>query len=482
MLPVDFETHPEVASPLSALELGRASVTYALGGLAYKGVALLSVPLLARLLSPAELGLLDLAAVLASTVGLAVSVGTDQSVAYLEPRSARPSALWGSALWMIVAGGTAAVVLALLFRTPLALLLTQRAEHGEVIAAAALYGAVMALSGFALVTIRLRSTPRRYAVASFLIVTAEMAAALAVAALVDEPLPLVIMAWAAGAALVAVPLLLRHMPRLERPNTSDLRRLGAFGLPLIPAGIAWLIGDAWIRSTLARGSDLAALGEYGIAFRIASLLGLVVTGLGVAWYPYIHRSPPTEVGERAVRMFAVVIGALGGGAVAVTALAPEIIEVVAGAPYAGARLAVGALAAGMIAMGCFVLLAGVIGSTGSTARVAVAAVLGALSQGVVALLLVPGAGLAGAGIASLAGYSIALAAAGIAARRIIPGRGLISTLGTAVVVAGALALAQSLQDATVAVRIGIAVVAVGAAMMYVARSRPPDRPARSMHQ
>jgi len=476
MASADFEAHPEVASPLSPLQIGRASLTYALGGLAYKGVALLSVPILARLLSPAELGLLDFAAVLASTLGLAVAVGTDQSVAYHEPRSASRSILWSSALSLIAAGGVAGVLLAIILREPLAILLTGREDHGSVVAAAAVYGAVMALSGFALVTIRLRAPARTYAVASFLIITAEMAAALAVAALVDDPLPLMVLAWAGGAALVAVPLLVRHLPPLARPEPPTLRRLAAYGLPLVPAGIAWLIGDAWIRSTLARDTDLTALGEYGIAYRIASTLGLLVTGLGVAWYPYIYRSPPADVGRRAARMLGVVVGALGGAAVAVTALAPEIIEIVAGGPYAGARAAVGALAGGMIAMGAFVLVASVVGSTGSTVRVGLAAVVGGVAQGLTAVLLVPGSGLFGASLASLAGYALALVLAGIWARRLLTAREVGAMVATATVVGVGLAVTHSLLEAPLAVRIGLAVVAGGLGLGYVLRARPIDTP------
>ena len=472
MLPADFEGHPEVAAPLSPLQLGRASLMYAFGGLAYKGVALLSVPILARLLSPAELGLLDLAAVLASTVGLAVSVGIDQSVAYHEPRSPSASILWSSALSIVIAGGVLAVAMAYLLQAPLALLITGRESDAGVVAAAAVYGAVMALSGLALVTIRLRASTRTYAIASFLIVTAEMAGALAVAWLVQDPLPLMVLAWAAGAGLVAVPLLIRHLPGMTRPDPSTVRRLAAYGLPLVPAAIAWLIGDAWIRSTLARGADLTAVGEYGIAYRIASILGLLVAGLGVAWYPYIYRSPPEAVGDRAARMLAVVIGVLGAVAVALTALGPEVIAVVAGAPYAGARTVVGALAAGMIAMGAFVLLAGVIGSSGSTGRVALAAVVGALCQGVVATLLVPALGLAGAGVASFIGYAIALVAAGVAARRAISARAILPLLLTTVAVAAGLVVAQWLLDGSLVARVGLAVAAVVAGATYAARAHP----------
>ena len=61
---------------VNLLGLARQSAVYALGGFAYKGLAILAVPLLARLLSPAELGLLDAAAITASLLGLVAGLGT----------------------------------------------------------------------------------------------------------------------------------------------------------------------------------------------------------------------------------------------------------------------------------------------------------------------------------------------------------------------------------------------------------------------
>lgn len=405
----DVEVHPEVASPLTPQQLGRASLTYAFGGLAYKGVALLSVPILARLLSPAELGLLDLAAVVASIVGLTVAVGTDQSVAFHESRSPTLDRmdLWSSALLLVASGGVVAVALGVLLAQPAAALLTGRSGEGSLIIAASLYGAVMAISAFALVVIRLRSSLRTYAAASFLIVVAEMVAALSVAWLVADPVPMMVLAWAGGSAAISIPLLVRHLPRLHRPRASTVRRLVTYGGPLVPATVAWLIGDAWIRASLARAGDLAALGEYGIAYRIASVLGLLVTGLGVAWYPYISRSPHGYVRERSGQALVVGTGTLGAVAVAIAILSPEVIGVVAGEAYAGARHAVGPLLGAMVVLGVFTLARGVIGTSGSTLKIAMAAGLGLATQVVVAYPLVESMGVAGAGVASLLGYAAA---------------------------------------------------------------------------
>ena len=392
-----------VSRRLSIGAIGRASATYALGGFAYKAVALFSVPIIARLLTPAELGVLDLAAVCASIVGLTSGLGTDQSIAFHERRLGRDGNVWGSALAMVAAVAGLLAATAAVLREPLSQLLTGTEQNAAVVAAAGLYGAVIALSALGLTAVRLISTPRTYAVASFLIVSAEMAGALLVAWLVAVPVPWMVLAWSIGAMVVVVPLLIRFMPRWERPRRATVARLLRFGAPLVPAAMAWIVGDVWIRSTLAREAELTTLGEYGIASRIASVLSLAVAGFGVAWHPYLYRSRPIDVLPRAMSTFGPVVLGLGALGAVITVLAPEVIAIVAGPEYIGARDAVPTLTAGASALGAFVLVAGVVGSSGSTRRVAGSALIGTAVAMGAASLLVPSLGLVGAGVASLAG-------------------------------------------------------------------------------
>ena len=413
---------PGTSHPLSIIALGRSSFVFALGGLAYKGVALVAVPVLARLLSPAEVGLLDLAAVLASIVGLTAMVGSEQGVAYLEPRTDRADRLWGSALAAIgiVAGILAAA--ALLFRAPLAELLTGSADNGFLIVAAALYGAVLSVTATALNAVRLHGTPRAYAISSFVIVTAEMAAAIAVALLVAAPVVWIVLAWAGAALLVAIPVLARFVPVPSRPHVPTMRLLVTFGGPLVPAAIVWLVGDAWIRSALARDADLIALGEYGIASRIGSVVGLAVSGFSLAWHPYIYRSPSGEVAARASNAFANVILGLAIVGVVLTGLAPEAIAIMAGERYAGARDAVPGLVGGTVALGGFVFLSAVASASGSSRSIAGAAILGVAVQIVAAPVLVGTWALSGAAYASLVGYIVAAAALSVGQRSLLSGR------------------------------------------------------------
>lgn len=449
------------AERLGFLALSGTSLVYALGGLAYKGVALLAIPVLARLLSPTELGLLDLAAVLASLLGLIAVLGTDQAVAYQEPRSRADEAVWGSALAVVVVAAVTLAAATMLFRIPIARALTGDSANAPIVVASAVYALLVALTSVGLNAVRLRGTPKAYALASFLLVSAEMALALAIAWVFEGHVALIVLGWAAGATLVLAPILIRYLPQIRRPRRATVSRLVSYGMPLVPMAIAWLVGDAIIRATLAREAELATLGAYGIAYRLASVLGLVVTGFGVAWYPYLFRSPPAEQLSRASDTLAVMVLVLAALGVAVTALSPELIAVVAGPAYADARHAVGPLAAGMVALGAFTLIGGLVGTSGSTRRIAVAAFLGVVVQVGTANLIVPSLGLSGAAIASLIGYVTAACVLVVGESRLLAGRRTtVSAISVGMTVAGFVG-ALTLLESPLPFRIGFTIVFAG---------------------
>lgn len=385
--------------------MGRATFTYAVGGFAYKALALVSVPIFARVLAPAELGLLDLAALIAAVIGIAAALGVEQGVAYFEHRNELHD-VWEAATALVVVVAGLAVVLAVVFQEPAAALLTGNSANSGIVVAAVAYGGVIGLTSLALIAIRLRAKPRTYAVISFLTVTLEMVVALFAAAVLAAPVAVIIMGWAIGALVVIVPSSLRYVPRQRSPRLTTVRRLIAFGAPLAPAAMAWLVGDAVIRSVLAHEADLSALGQYAIAQRLASVIALVVGGFAVAWYPHIYRV--RQVVPQARRILPAVIGVCTLLAVAISAISPELLDLIAGPPYAAAYRAVPLLCAGMICLSGFVVLSGVSNASGRTQPVALAALGGLATQTVFAFILVPPIGLIGAAASSLAGYAVAV--------------------------------------------------------------------------
>ena len=463
---------PAPAGPLSVLAVGRRSLVYALGGLAYKGVALLAVPILARVLTPAELGVLDLAAVLATISGLVIGQGTEQGIAYLEPRLGERGAVWSSA---VAAMGIVAVLLlaaAALVAEPVAEIVFGDPDRSAVVVALAAYGGCIALTTTALNAVRLHGTAAGYARASFLLVTAEMGIALLVLWLFDAPVEGMVLGWCAGALLVGIPLIVMSVPSWGLPSVTSIRRLLSFGFPLVPAAIAWFVGDAWIRAVVANELPPSDLGAYGIAYRLSSVIVLLVTGFGVAWYPYLFRSPAHTVVERAAAVLAYLLLSLGTVAAVVTLLAPDIIRLVAGPGYVAAAHAVGPLALGSVALGAFILVSGVTGASGSSRRIALAALLGMIVQIVAAGLLVSAGGLAGAGFASLAGYVVAAVALVGREMALVRFLGLVVVAAVVAFAGGSVVVATAVQELPLHVRVGVGVgvVSLAAGLALAVRS------------
>jgi len=183
-----------------------------------------------------------------------------------------------------------------------------------------------------------------------------------------------------------------------------------FGVPLVPAAAAWVVGDLGIRAAIAHSGHLSILGEYGIAYRIASVIALVVSGFALAWQPLIYRTMRAEVFRTATQAGLGLLLVLTALALMLALAAPTIAEVTAGPAYVGAAAAVPALAAGMVAFGLFTVLAAVDGVRYRSLPIAIASLLGMAVQIVVAPTLVDSLGVAGAGIASFAGYAVGAAA------------------------------------------------------------------------
>jgi O-antigen/teichoic acid export membrane protein len=458
---VVHDAAPEPLGPLPIPDAGRRltavfrdTAQYAMGGLAYKAVALVSVPILARLLEPSQLGVLDLAVVIALVVSIAGMAGLENGLARLDAEDQGNARTWGSAATLLVLGIALIGATTLVLSPLIARLLLGDSDSADVIRAGIAYGCVLAGTTMGLNALRLKGRPMQYAVTGFVIVTAEMAAALTLAAL-GAPIAVVVLGWAAASLLGTVVLLVRPLPRLGRPSTVTMRRLLLFGLPLVPAIVVWIIGDLGVRAVVAQSLDLTALGQYGIAGRIASGIQLLVTGFGLAWHPFLYRSERHLVRHLAIQASLRMTAALGGVAIVLTAVAPEIVRVVAGPGYDGAAEAVPGLAASMVLFGLITVATAVLGYDYATRFVAIASLAGAGLQVGAASVIVPALGLAGAGLAVASGYAVTFVLLTWRAKL-----GQTRSVATIVVVAFALGATSALVGAALPVRLSVALASV----------------------
>jgi len=376
---------------------------FAVGEFAYKVVALVTLPLLARLMSPDELGILDLAAIVGSSVSVVTGLGTDNAVARYE-KTAKD--VWGAALFLTIAAGALVVVTALILEG-IGVRLVGGADAGLVPLAAA-YGVATAVLNLGLNAVRLGPGSRSYIRYSVATLIGQSSVALAFAILMSEPVPWILTAWAFIAVLAGVTMLSRHRPHAFRLGVARLWVLLSFGLPFVPGTLTWLVGDIVIRNGIAMVGDPSDLGAYSIGHRVANVLPLLATGLSLAWHPFLYRATREHRAAAAPVVSILVVGTLSAVAVTFGLLAPEIVLVVGGERYLKGGTVIGPLAIGFVGYGILTLLAGLAGVEARTIRIAVASTVGLMIQVLGASLLIPIDGIRGGAVAAMLGFAAAL--------------------------------------------------------------------------
>ena len=386
--------------------LAVASLAFLTGGVASKALGLLTVPILARVLTPGELGLLDIGAGLAATVTVLAVLGSDNAVARFLATERRSAAVWGAASIIVIGGGAVLLVVGLAARTGLAWLTTGDGARTDVIAAALVHG--VATAGFvsALNVIRLTGLPRWYAVATTVTVVMQSIGGIAVAVMVPNPMAAILVWWAVTAALATAAILFVKRPRIALPAFTEVATLVRFGAPLVPAAIAWTVGDLGIRGVVAQ-TDVGLLGGYSIASRIVSVMALAISGFAIAWMPFLLTTATRSEGRDARDGSLGFLAAVGSVGLAVSAFAPELVLLLGGDRYQAGGTAVAPLSGGMLAFAFLILVSGAAAVEHRTLAVAWASMGGAAVQVALGAALVPGLLLRGAAVASLAGYAVA---------------------------------------------------------------------------
>ena len=381
----------------------RYSLTYMTGSVAYKAVALLAIPILARLLTPAELGLLDLAALIASIISLVAGIGLDTAIARFQPAE-KAGRLWATAAVTLAAAALISALLGLALAETVSMAIVGSGSRASLIAAAVVYGVALAAIGFALTFVRLTDRPGAYSRYAFLIVMAQMVTAIGIAAFMSQPLPAVVWGWTGASVIGLIVLFWRQRMPLGGVDRELAARLVRFGGPLVPAAVVWIVGDLGIRAVIANAGTLAALGSYGIAARIVSLLGLFVAAFGLAWYPHVFTLSRDAVASTSQRALIQIVGGMGTAAILISTVAPEAVLLIAGPDYAEATQAVPGMAGSMVVLGVMTIVSAVVAMERGTTPVAIASGLGAVLQVALTFVLVPRLGLAGAAIGVGLGY------------------------------------------------------------------------------
>jgi O-antigen/teichoic acid export membrane protein len=380
------------------------SAVYGVAALLSQGIGVLLFPFLAHDFSPRQYGVLDILTLVGIIAGLTVALEVNQGLGrhFVDATETERVAYASTALLFTVGAYTAFAAITLAFATPLTHLLLASGVDPWITRVAIVWICIAGIVYLAQDQLRWRQRPRAYAVVSVTTaaVTASTTAVLVfglgmgiLGALLGD------LAGALAAALVV--FCLSKDAYALCFDRRKLRAMLAFSLPLVPSSVGVFLNGFADRLVLQHTRSLAEVGIYGVAFRIATVVALLLAGFqGVATPMILARhQDPTTPGElaRIFRLFSALSLIVF---LTVSLFADTEVHVLASDSYARADLLVPYLFLSVLLFGVYIFAPGLT-ITKQTRKVALVSLSSGLLNLGLALALVPPLGILGAGLATV---------------------------------------------------------------------------------
>ena len=340
--------------------LARQVAVYGSGRLALQLVSFVTLPILTRILTPDEYGVIETVTTLLAIVALVASLSLESAAqrSYFDytPEQERErqvvlsSAFWPMVLWAAVLAGVTAAL-----SRPLSNLLFDTPSYAVVVALAVAALPVAVATTLLLEVMRLRMQPIRYVLVSWFGAILSVALILYLVAVADRGLRGFYLAGVISAVPTFVVAASAARGAIRRTvSWPILKTMLLYALPLIPVAASNWIVQFVDRLFVLHFADLHELGLYALALRLSNVLLLVVTAFAFAWSPFIldlfSRDPERERVVRA-RALTYVAFATAFVAVCLSVSAREFFRTITDPAFADAHELVGILCAGVFALG-----------------------------------------------------------------------------------------------------------------------------------
>ncbi len=328
---------------------------YSSGSLLIKGMSIISAPIFTRIFDPAQYGAWSFINVIIAFLTGILMLGGDNAYtrfffqAKTEEEKQTLTATWFSFLgvWSVV------VLLAILpFSATLARWLLDTDQYST-----ALFIGLLAAPPAMMNLILSQALRNRFRAKTFTVLNVLTAALIltlsVIFVLVFELGVAGALLGAAAASLLMIPVRLYFIRDLLSWSFSlvFLKKLLAFGLPLVPMNIAfWLLSNA-DRLMLVRLASLDEVGLYSIAAAMAAVLMLLQTAVGQSWMPHaikVYEEDREHAASVFRRTMVYLLAASGFVITGFMALSQEVLFVLVPPAYYGAFVAIPFLATGFL--------------------------------------------------------------------------------------------------------------------------------------
>jgi O-antigen/teichoic acid export membrane protein len=387
--------------------LGADTIWYGLTSALSRSVALVLLPIYARLLTPSEFGVFDLAMVAVTVISLIMGLELHGALKryYFEGDDDRRATLVSSLYAaVIVIGVTAAIVMISAFMAlrEMGFLEAGIASTLFVAVGAALFKAILALSE---VQLRMERRVGRFAVIQSINLLVSGSASLFFLIIMGWGVVGILLGYTLGSASAAA-VATRWVADRLRPtfDWSLFKRALSYAAPLVPSVASGYLRRFGDRIVILAFLPFAGLGVYALGYRIAMIPMLLITAFQMSWSPLamslLDDPDQEEVYCRALRYYTLLVGGFG---MVIAALAPEIVRILGTETYASAVPLVGWIVGAVIlhGAGTFVTVGAMVAER--TSIHLTGSLVGGLSALAAMTGLVPLFGLIGAAVGGFAG-------------------------------------------------------------------------------
>ena len=419
------------------------SAIYSIPALLSRGLYLFLVPLYTRVLSPSDYGSLDLLTVFAGIINLTIGLEVSQGVArfYAAERDPeRKVAYASSAFWFTLTCYCVFAVVTLLFADPLSGLIMGQEGLEAAFSIGVLYISVSGIFLLIQNQFRWELRSKEYAAITMLMSLVNAVTSFCLAYRLSWGIEGLLLGMLAG-NLVGV---LAGVWRLRASfrfifNSALLLEMLAFSTPLVLSSVAVWVSLYIDRMMINHFLTIEEVGLYGIGYRVASIVGLVMVGFQGSLNPLVYTYyREAETHRQLARIFRIFLFFGLMAFIALSLAASEILRFMTGPSFYGSAVVVFYLVPALMLSNMYIFAPG-IGIAKRTHYFVWINIGAALLNTLLNILLIPLLGIVGAALATMLNYLVVFIIQMVLSQRLyhVPHRW--SSIIAAALLAGALA-------------------------------------------
>ncbi len=432
--------------------LAASGAAYQAAGLVAGFLALFTLPLYTRFLTPEDFGYAETLLTLVILASILLRAGMGEAFLrhwFDDEDPARRRRLARTTTTFVLVSTTLALLAGVLLAGPLSRLVL--GTRDATLMAFGVFG-IWAFTNLeiAYALLRVQERRRTYLRASVANVLLTVALTVLLVVVLDEGARGYVLGNYAASAVVLVGLwtlaLREHVGVPARVGgRTPLGPLLRFGAPTIAADAAVFLLNVIDRTYLLRAESPAAAGRYSVAVKLATVVIVLVRGFQLAWPPLAYSiaddAQAARLYARVTTAYLLITGCLVAG---FTLLGRWVVRLLAAPDFYPAHEALPWLALGWALYGLYLVLVSIAGRAKVTIRTLPAAITGLVVNVGVLVWLVPPLGIEGAAIALCTSYVAMLAVLWLLTRRVFAVRFEWARIAALILVAGGIAVAGNL--------------------------------------